>query len=168
MTGVEYSIDVQGLRELQAAMQRAPKMVVQELERATVEADMLLAREVSERMPKGAHGLLKQSLFHEEQVEEFGVKGLVGTPMSYAVPVELGTKPHMPPIEPLIDWVKEQLGIRSEKAARGVAFAIAIKISRRGTTGQFPFQLTFLHQQDQVQRIFAQARDRIGARLLNG
>lgn len=163
-----YSIDVQGLKEITVAMRRAPQMVVEELENATTEADMLLEREVKERMPTGAHQLLRASVFHEETVSGFGVQGLVGTPMSYAVPVEIGTKPHFPPIEPLIDWVKAKFGLTSEKAARGAAFAVAKKISQRGTVGQFPFQLTFLAQTEQIERIFAQARDRIGARLVNG
>jgi len=98
-------------------------------------------------------------------VSETGVIGVVGSPMNYAIAVELGTKPHFPPIEPLIDWVKAKLGITSEKAARGAAFAIAKKISMFGTVGQFPFQLASLATEENVHAIYDQAIDRIVGKL---
>lgn len=160
-----YMIDLVNLRELQAQLRGSPKIVVEELERATIEADQLIEREVKERVPRGAHGLLAQSVFSEEQVTENGALGVVGTPMNYAIAVELGTRPHFPPIEPLIDWVKAKLGIQEEKAARGAAFAIAKKISVRGTVGQFPFQLASIATEEGVRAIFDQATDRIIARM---
>ena len=159
-----YSIDLVGLRELQAGMRKAPQIVVQELERATIEADLLIEREVQERMPT-AQGLLRKSVFHEEAVSATGVLGVVGTPMNYAIAVELGTRPHFPPVDALIDWVKTKLGITSDKAARGAAFAIAKKISLRGTVGQFPFQLASIATEENVRAIFDQATDRIIGRL---
>ena len=81
------------------------------------------------------------------------------------MPVELGTKPHFPPIEPLIDWVKARLGISTEKEARGVAFLIARKIAVRGTAAQHPFGLTFQAVEAQVFDIFDRATGRIAERL---
>jgi len=162
---IAYQIDLQALARVKAVFAAAPALVLEELEAAALEADALLEREVKERMPVGATGGLRASVFSQEQrVGEFGVEGLVGTPMAHAVPVEIGTRPHMPPIAPLVDWVMAKLGISSEKTARGVAFAIAKKISARGTTGQFPFQLTYLEQTPDVLRIFEAAAARIAAR----
>ena len=69
------------------------------------------------------------------------ILGVVGTPIRYAWPVELGRRPggRMPPVEPIADWAVAQLGIEREEA-RGVAFAIARKIAREGTEGAGMFR----------------------------
>jgi hypothetical protein len=164
---VHYEIDLGNLKDLQAALARAPQVAREELETAVTEADLLLAREVQERMPT-AHGTLRASVFHREEVSDSGVIGLVSTPLNYAVPVELGTKPHFPPVEALIDWVRVKLGVTSEKMARGVAFLVARKISVRGTAAQRPFGLTFQAEEAQVRAIFDRAAARIAARLAGG
>ncbi len=51
----------------------------------------------------------------------------------YAIPVELGTKPHWMPIGPLRQWVQRKLGksgVELEKVARAIQFSI----SRKGTS----------------------------------
>lgn len=53
----------------------------------------------------------------------------------YAAYVETGTGPHFPPIAPLVLWVSRRLGVRDEKQATSIAFAIARTIARRGTFG---------------------------------
>lgn len=58
----------------------------------------------------------------------------------YSAPVETGTRPHFPPVDALIAWVKQKLGATNEKEARRIAFAVARKISRRGTRGHFMFR----------------------------
>jgi hypothetical protein len=167
---IAWSIDFQELEALTAAMARNPLVVREELLAAVTEADLLLAREVSERAPVGAGGAagLKGSIFSVEEVSESGVIGLVGTPVQYAAPVELGTRPHFPPVEPLVDWVRVKLGIVEEREARGVAFLVARKISRKGTKAQRPFGLTFEAQEAQVGEIFERATARIAERLEPG
>lgn len=159
-----YEIDVQGMKELEAQLARNPRVVLEELEAAVTEADLLLEREVKENMPT-AHGTLRASVFHEETVGDANVIGLVGTPLNYAVPVELGTKPHFPPVDALIDWVKVKFGISSDKEARGAAFLVARKISRVGTKEQRPFGRAFQAAESQVRAIFDRASERIAARL---
>ncbi|MFP3386732.1 hypothetical protein, partial [Tritonibacter sp. SIMBA_163] len=63
-----------------------------------------------------------------------GVIGIVGTAALHAVPVEMGSKPHFPPIQPLEDWAHHKLDLPAEEA-RGAAFAIARKIAAKGTEG---------------------------------
>lgn len=164
---MHYEIDTGNLKDLQAALERAPQIVREELETAVTEADLLLEREVQQRMPT-AHGTLRASVFHREEVSDAGVIGLVSTPLDYAVPVELGSKPHFPPVEALIDWVRQKLGVKSEKMARGVAFAVARKISVRGTAAQRPFGLTFQAEEAQVRSIFDRAAARIAERMAGG
>lgn len=52
--------------------------------------------------------------------------------MPYSSFIEYGTEPHMPPVEPLIEWAKIKLGM-DEKEAKKVAWAIAMKIAKEGT-----------------------------------
>lgn len=167
---MQYEIDLSGMRRLQANLAKNPVVVREELERAVIEADLLLAREVSERSPVGAGGAagFKGSIFHTEEIGETSVIGIVSTSVRHAVPVEIGTRPHFPPIDPLIDWVKAKLNIRGEKEARGAAFAIARKIAVRGTKAQRPFGQTFQELEDQVKAIFDAAAARITARLAEG
>ncbi len=57
----------------------------------------------------------------------------------YAAPVETGTAPHFPPPQALVPWVKLKFKV-GDKEALSIAFAIAKRISQRGTKGQFMFQ----------------------------
>jgi hypothetical protein len=163
---VVYSIDIGGLKQLEANLARNPAVVREELAAAVTEADLLLAREVSERAPVGAGGAagFKGGIFHVEEINDARVVGLVSTSASHAVPVELGTRPHFPPLEPLIDWVKAKFGISGEKEARGAAFLVARKIALKGTKAQRPFGLTFQALEGQVAAIFDRAAARIAAR----
>lgn len=166
-----YEINVEGLRELEAQLARGPAVVLEELERAMTEADLLLEREVKENMADQRTGLAwraRTSVFHKEQVSDTGVIGLVGSPLNYIVPVELGSKPHYigtAGIDSLTDWAKYKFGISSEKAARRVAFAVARKIALRGTKAQRPFGRAFQANEAQVKAIFDRAAGRIEARL---
>jgi len=51
---------------------------------------------------------------------------------SYAGAIEWGSRPHRPPVEPLIDWSERKLGVHG-KDARRAGWAIALKIAREGT-----------------------------------
>lgn len=165
---MEIQIDFSELKKLQAQMAKAPEIVREELLAAVTEADLLLLRGVQERTPT-ATGLLRSSEHNVETVvEPFGVEGLVGSPLNYAQPVDLGTRPHFPPVAALMDWVKLKLGITDEKEARSVAFLVARKISKEGTKGAEMFGQAFAAMEPQVRQIFDMAQQRIGARLLPG
>ncbi len=161
------AIDIQGLAELKAAWAQAPEIARSELATAMAEADALLEREVKEATPT-AQGLLRGSIFGVEDVSDTQVIGVVGTPMKYAIPVELGAKPHFPPIEPLIDWVRVKLGITGDKEAKGAAYAIARTIASRGTLAVGMFHRTFARERPQLDAIFTRARERIFLRLARG
>lgn len=44
----------------------------------------------------------------------------------------------LPPIEPLVDWVKKKGIVKNDKEARGTAWAIAKSISKKGTKNYVP------------------------------
>jgi hypothetical protein len=159
------SVQLQGAVELQALWAKAPDIVRQELTSAMYESELLVERNVREGTPEGAYRNLKGSIAAQTpQVSADSVLGVIGTSAPYAVPVELGTKPHFPPILPLVDWVIAKLGV-PEKEAKGVAFLVARKISRKGTKGAAMFQRGFEKSERLVQQIFDRARSRVVDRL---
>lgn len=125
---------------LQAAFAKAPDIFLEELATAVLQGQMLAEREVKERTPTSGAGTLRDSI-GALPIELSGatVRGEVGTSLSYAEGIELGTRPHMPPAEPLMDWVRRKLGVPPEKV-EDVAQAIRWKIFHRGTKGAFMFR----------------------------
>lgn len=160
-------IDLQGWAELDAAWRQAPDMVRRELTAAMYEAEALLEREVKDLTPVGVGGgggLRGSIAAQEPEVLSDQVIGVVGTAMAHAVPVELGTKPHFPPVEALEEWVRRKLGV-DEKRVRNVAFLVARKIAARGTPAFGMFHRAFNAHRAQVAGMFEAARNRVVARL---
>lgn len=57
----------------------------------------------------------------------------------YADPVNYGARPHMPPVNALLPWVKLKFGVEDEKDALRIAFAIAINQAKKGMQGRHMF-----------------------------
>ena len=149
------------------AWAQAPEVVIEEMTAATLESELLLEREVKEETPIGVGGGagLKGSISaREPQVLADTVIGEIGTPLLYAIPVEFGSKPHRPPVQPLADWAQAKLGVAPEKA-ESVGYAIANKIAKVGTKGAFMFTKAFEANRAQIELIYAAARARIVDRL---
>tara|TARA_R110000824_G_scaffold118575_2_gene270880 strand:- start:435 stop:953 length:519 start_codon:yes stop_codon:yes gene_type:complete len=164
---MQLDIEVRPDIDLEAAFKMAPEIVVEELTITTYEAELLVQREVQDLTPVGvgAGGGLRGSIGAQEPiVNGIDVVGRVSTAAAHAVPVELGTRPHFPPVEPLIDWVVAKLGIAAPEAA-GVAWRIALKISRKGTEGAHMFERGLDATRGQVLRMYEQCMIRIGRRL---
>lgn len=99
----------------------------------------------TQHAPVGATGNLAHGIFAEfHQQGPVMHETLQEAPPAdvYAAPVETGAKPHFPPTEALLLWVKQKLGVRNEKEAKSVAFLIARAISKRGTKGAHMFDAT--------------------------
>ena len=159
----DLTITLQGWDQLQQAFGRAPDVVREELDRFVHGATELLQTEVVDRTPAAA-GTLRASITASVEPMAQGMLGVVGTVQPYAIPVELGTKPHFPPIQSLMDWVKLKLG-KSGKEGRQVAFLIARKIARVGTKGHFMFRDAAQANAGEIQRQFDAACARIVARI---
>ena len=162
---MDTQVSLEGMAEIQAMFAQAPAITAKHLRIATHKSTALLLREVVEATPTGAHQLLRKSIFQDVQVSESGFLGVVGTASPYAIPVELGTRPHFPPIEPLKDWVVAKLGVDVAHAG-SVAYLIARKISRQGTEGAFMFRDTMNRQQATINSYFLQARQDIVAEMI--
>lgn len=123
---------------------RGPEIVQKGLDNVMMEAVALLEREVKELTPVGAFGAqggLLGSIAGE--VKGRGttmIKGVVMSAHKYTEAVEKGTRPHMPPADPIQLWVQRKLHIEDGKESRQVAFKIARYISKHGTKGQHMFE----------------------------
>lgn len=159
-------LHITGLDQAAQLWQQAPEIAERRLGAAMDEVLLLLQREVADATPAGAHQLLRKSII-AEPVQRLGdaLLGVVdvedrpgkyGSPLSYAVPVELGTVPHMPPEQPLVDWAKGKLGLKGREA-KAAATAIRWKIYRKGTKGAFMFKRTHEAQQGYVTARFERA-----------
>jgi len=57
---------------------------------------------------------------------------IVGVDVPYARYVEFGTRPHMPPVEPLIRWAKRKFKVDDEEAKK-IGWSVAMTIKKKGT-----------------------------------
>ncbi|HHJ80939.1 MAG TPA: HK97 gp10 family phage protein [Candidatus Tenderia electrophaga] len=165
--GIEIQMD--GFAELDALWQQAPDITREVLDSVTREASEFLEGETKDLTPIGASGGggggLRDSIRAQEpEILANNVIGVVGTASPYAIPVELGTKPHFPPIEPLIDWVRAKLDV-PERDVSQVAFQIARKISWRGTVAVGMFHRAYSMNEMQVKNKYSNATARIVERL---
>lgn len=149
MIPVTYTL--KGVDELASAFAAAPDLVRQRLNVFMNGATMYLQAEIQERTPTSGHGTLRGSFTSEVRDLGDSVVGVVGSPLAYAVPVELGTRPHFPPVDAIEDWVNVKLGISGPEGHR-VAYAIARKIAARGTKGAFMVKRAFDAAQPELER----------------
>jgi hypothetical protein len=124
------------------ALRKFPERFAAEVTAAMGEIAARLTTEVQKRTPKGAFGAagLLGNIhpilpYHDGTAWNAGA----GASLPYAEPVELGTRPHFPPVQALEDWVREKIS-RDAKEIPGIAFCVARKISLEGTEGHFMFR----------------------------
>ncbi|MDD3444268.1 MAG: HK97 gp10 family phage protein [Zavarzinia sp.] len=151
--------------DVAARLRAAPDILVAEVEPAIYEASLLVEREVVEHTPTSGAGTLRDSIgalpvtFDGEVIE-----GGVGTALAYALPVEEGSRPHMPPAEPIMDWVRRRLGVTPDEVD-DVAEKIRWKIARYGTPARHMFRDGFEAASAQAREIIAAGVARALARI---
>ncbi|MEQ8585151.1 MAG: hypothetical protein RLO01_12660 [Thalassobaculaceae bacterium] len=149
------------------AFRDAPEAALEEMVTATVEASLLVEREAAENTPVGiggGGGLKGAWSYREPDILGDRVIGEVGNPLNYAVPVELGSKPHFPPIEPLKDWVRQKLDVELDEVD-DVARMIQRKIGAHGTDGKFMLTAAIVKTEAQIREIYGAALARVGERV---
>jgi hypothetical protein len=164
---MNLSIQLSGFGEVASAWEKAPEMVIEELAAFGEGAALFMQGEIQERTPK-ATGNLQQS-FIAQDVEKLqdGVIAQVGTSLAHAIPVELGTRPHFPPVQAIADWVKVKFGIGGP-AGQSIAWAIARKIATKGTQGAHMVSRAVDAGRNEVENQFTQTAERIKLRLVEG
>jgi hypothetical protein len=138
------------LKELEALTKRYPEASETARRGRLTEALLLLEREVKRLTPEGAGPIhLRDTIFQRIEMRGEGAWGMVGTPAIYGESLEYGTRPHFPPIAPILFWVEKKLGLMG-KEAKSAAFCIARAISKRGTKGAHMFNKAFDMNENQV------------------
>lgn len=155
-----------GLDALRRGFAQAPDVARRELLAAATESTLLVERETKERMPR-VTGMTAGSISSDAFATPVGVIGIVSSSQPSAIAVELGTKPHMPPVDAIVPWVRAVLGVPA-KRERSVAFLVARKIARKGTKAQEPFAQAIAATESQVLRMFEDAAGRVAAHLAGG
>lgn len=165
---MNLSISISGLDVIARGLRTAPEFTRQVLTATMTEATLLAQREWQENMPRGASGITAQSITSDVASTPAGVLGIVGSSQASALFVELGTRPHMPPVAAIVPWVKAVLGIADPKEIKRVAFLVARKIARRGTPAQRPMGRAVEAAQGQILAMFEAAAARIANHLAGG
>jgi len=168
---MELTIDASQFLQLADVWKQAPELTQRELLRAVTEADVLVQGELQQHLPMGAGGRsgsgLVGGVHHEESLVADGVLGMVAESQPYGAYVEVGTKPHKPPIQPLMDWIEAVIGLR-EKEAKSMAFAIRNTIGKRGTHAQPVWQQTYNKMLPKIQQLLTDAVQRVRDQLAGG
>lgn len=138
-------------------LERFPAALRQALERGLARSAELFRRavETNIRTPFGPKplGLLASSVrseLRDESGRAIGRVFLAPPADRYGLFVEVGTRPHFPPLAPLERWVRKRLGVTDDRQAREIAFLVGRKIARRGTAGHFLFERAFQQNQARV------------------
>jgi len=170
MSAMGVSIEMNGFSELSALWQKAPDITSEEMTISTDVASQLLEGEIKDLTPVGASGGggggLRDSINAQRPVVLANqVLGAVASSSPYAIPVELGTKPHTPPLQPLMDWVRARLTTVAEADVESVAKRIQWAIKARGTLAVGMFHRGFAYSEPQLLAQYQQGVMRIIGRL---
>lgn len=160
---MQATINLQAAETIGRAWASHPQLVIDELETAMLSALLYLEGQTAERTPVNL-GTLRRSYTSSVSTFVDAVFGIMSSPVSYAMPIEMGTRPHFPPLEPLINWVEAKLGLVGDEA-EGAARGIQRKIGRFGTPGYGMARYALLDGRATIAAEFDDAAERILARL---
>lgn len=164
---MNLSVSMPAMDAISRGLLEAPAFARKVLEEATTEATLLLQREWQDNLPR-VSGLTAKSITSDVASTPAGVLGITGSSQASALYVEVGTKPHMPPVAAMVPWVKAVLGITEPKQVKRVAFLVARKIAVHGTPAQRPMGKAVETTQGQIAAMFERAAGRIADHLAGG
>lgn len=123
----DFSTRVTGGRELQANVQKllklAPNFTKDAVNEHALNVQAQAKRNITD-LPAVDTGQLRSSV----KIETFsnGFAKRVGSDVKHAKPVEFGSRPHFPPLDPIREWC------RRHGLPESAAYPIALKIARNG------------------------------------
>lgn len=162
---MQIAIHVPDAERISAAFAAAPAMVLDELETTMGSLISNLDRETRENTPTAAGTLRSAWLPNVDVVAATDtVYGRLTNPLPYALPVELGSRPHYPPLDPLISWIEVKTGLQGAEAEARARIAQRA-IGRRGTPARKMAATALADARETIQAEFAECAQRIKVRL---
>lgn len=145
---VKVSAEIKGMKEVQRQMEQAVNdLRGTPIQNAMRDATLYVTRDAKINVPVDT-GRLRSSITPEVSIESDTVQGVVGSNVTYAPYVELGTRPHWPPIAALEVWARRH---------HTSAFLVARAIAQRGTPAREFLQKAFETNKDKIERRLHQA-----------
>lgn len=164
MGDVNFSVDIKIQGMLLEHPEQVQHIVEKEFRAGLNEAVALVHYETALRTPSN-FGILKNSIATEVDGKGLSLAGEIGSPMIYALPVEEGARPHMPPLGPIELWVKRKpLDLNYEGVeltVKQVAFLVARKISATGLEAHWMFHDGLQASLTRINEILNNAQQRI-------
>ena len=149
---VSLDVEIRGLEETRAKMEQ---MVVdlhgKPMLEAMRDATLIVQRSAREYAPVDT-GRLRASIVPEVRMAGADVVGVVGTNVKYGPFMELGTRPHWPPLGALETWARRH---------GTTAFVVARAIARRGTKARRYLQKALQNNREAITRLLDRAVGRI-------
>jgi len=164
MTGLQFKVDTRIQGQFLKNPEQTLPVYEKEFRAGLTDATMLVQREVVTRTPS-QKGDLRRSISSDVKGAGLNMHGVVGTPMVYALPVEMGAGPHFPPVDRIGLWVRrvnmsiEYLG--RPLAIAQMAFLVARSISQRGLSPHWMFRDGLSAARSRVLSTLQNAQDRI-------
>jgi HK97 gp10 family phage protein len=119
-----WRVEVKGLKEAQRKMdQTARDLSGTPIFEAMRDATLVVVRSARQNAPVDT-GRLRASIMPEVVQRDKVITGIVGSNVTYAPYMELGTRPHWPPLKALEVWARRH---------NTVAFVVARAIAKKGT-----------------------------------
>jgi hypothetical protein len=123
------------------APERFDQLVMNAMEILVETGTALVATAIKPRTPWATGNLANSIMADRPIVTAFHeVIGEVGTPVKYALPVEMGTPPHEVPLYDLYMWARRKYGV-PVKNAWAIAKAVQMRIAVHGTKPHHMFEL---------------------------
>lgn len=146
------SVEVRGLVETQRKLEQTiadlqGDALLDGMRRAT-----LLVQRDAKRLAPVDTGRLRASITPEIRQRGTTIQGVVGTNVVYAAAVEMGSRPHYPPLSALQTWARRH-GMN--------AFVLQRAIGRRGTKARRFFQQSFEQNRARIVELLDDAVVRI-------
>ena len=145
------SIKLIGDKQLKKNMQQIAKHYPEQLGKALL-AEIFKILRVSNRKIKTDTGETKASQYTELEIRQGKITAEGGYKNPNALWLDQGTKPHMPPIQPLKEWALRKRIASDEDEAEAIAWGIAKIIQRFGTNPDFFFTNTINEQRSNLER----------------
>lgn len=124
-----------------------------------LKAGQMMASEVRAKTPVGVTGMARNSIhLSPTSLSDYYIIASEG--VKYYPVIELGSRPHFPPVEALYGWVSKVLGLAGKQIVRG-AWAVAVAISQRGTKARYVFKGVYDRYKNKVPQIVKEYLDMI-------